>query len=119
MPPVHLLRCIDFILDGITRLGNVGREVIESFTCKETAKVFRGDCSRKFPGDIQPRALMRLRQLHRAVAIDQLRQPPSNRLESLSGNLKGFWSIRINQQWRVVFRWENGNATDVQITDYH
>jgi proteic killer suppression protein len=46
-------------------------------------------------------------------------QPPSNRLESLSGNLKGFWSIRINQQWRIVFRWKDGNAADVQITDYH
>ena len=62
---------------------------------------------------------MRLRQLHRIIAIDQLRQPPFNRLESLAGNLKGFWSIRINQQWRIVFRWENGNAAAVQITDYH
>jgi len=62
---------------------------------------------------------MRLRQLHRIIAIDQLRQPPSNHLESLSGNLKGFWSIRINQQWRIVFRWNDGNAADVQITDYH
>jgi len=93
--------------------------VIENFTCKETSKVFRGESSRKFPGDIQPRALMRLRQLHRIIAIDQLRQPPSNHLESLSGNLKGFWSIRINQQWRIVFRWNDGNAADVQITDYH
>ena len=62
---------------------------------------------------------MRTRQLHRIIAIDQLRQPPSNRLESLSGNHKGFWSIRINQQWRIVFRWKDGTATDVQITDYH
>lgn len=62
---------------------------------------------------------MKLRQLHRIIAIDQLRQPPSNRLEALSGNLKGFWSIRINQQWRIVFRWINGNAYDVRITDYH
>jgi len=93
--------------------------VIENFTCKETFKVFPGEYSRKFPGGIQPRALMKLRQIHRIVSIDQLRQPPSNRLESLSGNFKGFWSIRINKQWRVVFRWENGNAADVQITDYH
>ena len=62
---------------------------------------------------------MRLRQLHRIIAIDQLRQPPSNHLESLAGNLKGFWSIRINQQWRIGFRWENGNAAAVQITDHH
>lgn len=93
--------------------------MIESFTCKETSKVFHGECSRKFPDDIQPRALMKLRQVHRITSIDQLRQPPSNRLESLSGNLKGFWSIRINQKWRIVFRWKDGNAADVQITDYH
>ncbi|MCB1132865.1 MAG: type II toxin-antitoxin system RelE/ParE family toxin [Verrucomicrobiae bacterium] len=93
--------------------------MIENFTCKESSKVFHGESSRKFPGEIQPRALMKLRQLHRIIAIDQLRQPPSNRLEALSGNLKGFWSIRINQQWRIVFRWINGNAYDVRITDYH
>jgi len=93
--------------------------VIGDFTCKETSKVFHGEYSRKFPGDIQPRALMRLRQLHRIIAIDQLRQPPSNRLESLSGDFKGFWSIRINQQWRIVFRWKAGSAADVRITDYH
>ena len=108
-----------FPLEIITKSGNGLPRVIENFTCKETSKVFRGECSRKLPGDIQPRALMRLRQLHRIIAIDQLRHPPSNHLESLSGNLKGFWSIRINQQWRIVFRWNDGNAADVQINDYH
>jgi proteic killer suppression protein len=93
--------------------------VIESFSCKETAKVFLGEWSRKFPGDIHSRALMKLRQIHRVVAIDQLRQPPCNRLESLSGKLKECWSIRINQQWRIVFRWKNGSATEVRIIDYH
>jgi len=93
--------------------------VIESFSCKETSKVFPGESSRKFPRDIQPRALMKLRQIHRIVSIDQLRQPPSNRLESLGGNLKGLWSIRINRQWRIVFQWENGIATNVRITGYH
>jgi len=93
--------------------------VIESFSCKETSKVFLGESSRKFPGDIQPRALMKLRQIHRIVSIDQLRQPPSNRLESLAGNLKGHWSIRINRQWRIVFQWENGVATNVRIANYH
>jgi len=93
--------------------------VIEDFACKETAKVFRGEPSRKFPGDIQARALMKLRQIHRTVSIEQLRVPPSNRLETLAGNRRGFWSVRINQQWRIVFRWEEGNATAVQITDYH
>ena len=100
-------------------MGNGCAQVIESFSCKETSQVFLGELSGKFPGDIQPRALMKLRQIHRIVSIDQLRQPPSNRLESLSGNLKGFWSIRINQQWRIVFQWENGTATDVRIADYH
>ncbi|MDP4625528.1 MAG: type II toxin-antitoxin system RelE/ParE family toxin [Akkermansiaceae bacterium] len=93
--------------------------MIENFNCKETSKIFAGQHSRKIPGDIQPRALMKLRQLHKIVSIDQLRAPPSNRLESLSGNLNGFWSIRINQQWRVIFRWNGSNASDVQITDYH
>ena len=113
MLPVH------FPLATITNSGNGTPQVIENFTCKETFKVFHGEYSRKFPGAIQPRALMKLRQIHRITSIDQLRQPPSNRLESLSGNFKGCWSIRINKQWRVVFRWENGNASDVQITDYH
>jgi len=62
---------------------------------------------------------MKLRQIHRIVSIDQLRQPPSNRLESLAGKLKGFWSIRINQQWRIVFQWDSGTATNVRIADYH
>jgi len=93
--------------------------VIECFACKETAKVFLGERSRKLPGAIQARALMKLRQLHRTVSIEQLRLPPSNRLETLSGNLAGFWSIRVNQQWRIVFRWAEGKASDVQITDYH
>ena len=93
--------------------------MIENFTCKETSKIFRGEYSRKFPGDVQPRALMELRQVHRVTSIDQLRQPPSNHLESLSGNLKGLWSVRINRQWRIVFRWKDGNATDVRMIDYH
>ena len=109
----------DFSLEIITVSGNVSAQVIESFSCKETSKVFLGKSSRKFPGDIQPRALLKLRQIHRIVSIDQLRQPPSNRLESLSGDLKGFWSIRINQQWRIVFQWESGSATHVRIADYH
>ena len=63
--------------------------------------------------------LSRLRQLHAAEILEDLRIPPSNRLESLSGDLKGFWSMRINQQWRLVFRWNDGKASDVKITDYH
>jgi len=93
--------------------------VLLNFACKETEKVFRGEPSRKFPGDIQARSLMKLRQIHRTTSLDQLRLPPSNRLEALSGNLKGFWSIRINQQWRIIFRWKAGDASHVRITDYH
>ncbi|WP_367870982.1 type II toxin-antitoxin system RelE/ParE family toxin [Luteolibacter sp. Populi] len=69
--------------------------------------------------EIQPRALMKLVQISRITDIEQLRLPPSNHLEALSGSLKGCWSIRVDMQWRVVFRWESGNARDVRILDYH
>ncbi len=62
---------------------------------------------------------MRLRHIHAAEILEDLGIPPSNRLESFSGDLKGFWSMRINQQWRLVFRWNDGKASDVKITDYH
>jgi proteic killer suppression protein len=81
--------------------------------------MFRGERAKGFPGDIQPRALMKLVQISRVTSIEQLRIPPSNRLETLSGNLKGCWSIRVNRQWRIVFRWDGGNAREVRITDYH
>lgn len=93
--------------------------MIEGFSCKETEKIWNGGRSKKLPVEIQPRAFLRLRQLDASEIIDDLRIPPANRLESLSGNLKGFWSIRINQQWRLVFRWENGRSTEVRITDYY
>lgn len=93
--------------------------MIEGFSCKETEKIWNGGRSKKLPVEIQQRAFLRLRQLDASEIIDDLRIPPGNRLESLSGNLKGHWSIRINQQWRVVFRWENGRASEVKITDYH
>lgn len=69
--------------------------------------------------EIQPRANMKLFNIDQATTLEHLILPPSNRLEALTGNLKGFWSIRINQQWRIVFRWNNGDAFDVEITDYH
>ena len=93
--------------------------VIEDFSCKETEKIWNGGRSKRLPGEIQERAFLRLRQLHAAEILEDLRIPPSNRLESLSGDLKGFWSMRINQQWRLVFRWNDGKASDVKITDYH
>lgn len=93
--------------------------MIENFSCKETEKIWNGGRSKRLPREIQDRAFLRLRQLHAAEILEDLRIPPSNRLESLSGDLKGCWSMRINQQWRLVFRWSNGKASDVKITDYH
>lgn len=71
------------------------------------------------PHEIQLRARERLDQVHAAVVVDDLRLPPSNQLEALKGARKGQWSVRINRQWRVCFRFEAGNAFDVEITDYH
>ena len=93
--------------------------MIESFACKETEKIWLGKYSRKLPNDIQVRALRKLRQLNSSLTFDDLRQPPSNHLEALSGNRKGQYSIRVNQQWRLCFRWENGTAFNVEIVDYH
>jgi toxin HigB-1 len=86
---------------------------------KETAKIWNREYSRKLPGSIQERALMKLQQLHAAGDLKDLSIPVSNQLESLKGDLKGVHSIRINKQWRVCFRWQDGDAWNVQITDYH
>ncbi len=109
---------VDSLIAGIPKKGNFS-SVIEDFSCKETEKIWNGLRSKRLPVEIQERAFLRLRQLHAAEILEDLRIPPSNRLESLSGDLKGFWSIRINQQWRLVFRWNDGKASDVKITDYH
>jgi proteic killer suppression protein len=93
--------------------------VILSFACKETEKIFQGQRSRKLPTDIQTRARRKLMQLENAQTLNDMRIPPSNRLEALSGDLAGSWSVRINQQWRLVFHWEDGNASEVQVMDYH
>jgi len=93
--------------------------MIESFADAETRKLFESGKSRRFPVEILKRAVMRLTQLHAAQAIEDLRFPPSNRLESLAGELKGFWSLRINAQWRLCFRFEQGAALDVGIVGYH
>lgn len=71
------------------------------------------------PPEILKRAVMRLTQLHAAVEVDDLRMPPSNRLEALTGDLAGKWSIRVNDRWRLCFRFEHGHAFDVEIVDYH
>jgi proteic killer suppression protein len=93
--------------------------VIESFASHETERLFATGKSRRLPPDILRRAVMRLTQLEAATVLEDLRQPPSNRLEALGGNRAGQWSIRINDQWRVCFRFERGNAQDVEIVDYH
>ena len=92
--------------------------MIKGFRCKETGKVFQRRHSRRFPG-IQHVALRRLLVLDAAGSLDDLRVPPGNRLEKLSGDRQGQYSIRINDQWRICFVWQDGNAVDVEIVDYH
>lgn len=93
--------------------------MIESFGDNETEKIYKGARSRKLPGDIQHRGRRKLRMINQARALQDLSVPPGNRLEQLQGSLEGFWSIRINQQWRIIFRWEDGLKHEVSIVDYH
>jgi proteic killer suppression protein len=93
--------------------------VIKSFRDKETEKVYFRERSAKLPGDIQQIALRKLRMVSNAQTINDLRIPPSNRLEKLTGDRAGQYSIRINDQWRICFVWKDSNAYDVEITDYH
>ena len=93
--------------------------MIESFANAETERLFATGKSRRLPPDILRRAAMRLMQLDAAADIEDLRLPPSNRLEALSGKRAGQWSLRINDQWRLCFRFARGNAQDVEIIDYH
>jgi proteic killer suppression protein len=92
--------------------------MIKGFRCAETEKVFQRLHSRKF-GAFQRTALRKLLVLDAAESLNDLRIPPSNRLEKLSGDRKGQHSIRINSQWRICFRWRGGDAHDVEIVDYH
>jgi proteic killer suppression protein len=93
--------------------------MIRSFRSRETAMIWEGRASRRLPRDIQDRALRKLRQLAAAMALDDLRLPPSNRLEALRGVRAGQMRIRINDQWRICFRWSDGDASAVEIVDYH
>jgi proteic killer suppression protein len=93
--------------------------VIRSFSSKDAERLFATGVARRLPVDIGRRAAMRLTQLDAATCIDDLREPRSNRLESLAGDRAGQWSIRINDQWRLCFRFEAGDAFDVEIIDYH
>ncbi len=93
--------------------------MIQSFADAETEGFFVTGKSRRLPPEILKRAAMRLNQLHAATELNDLRMPPSNHLEALSGNRAGQWSIRINQQWRICFMFENADAFNVEIVDYH
>jgi len=93
--------------------------MIESFKCSETEKIFNRQFSRKLPHNIQKIAFRKLRMLNRSSTIQDLRIPPANKLEALSGDRKGQHSIRINDQWRICFRRKNENAYNVEIVDYH
>ena len=93
--------------------------MIRSFKSKETERIFNRERSRKLPSDIQQAALRKLRMLNRAITLQDLRVPPANRLERLTGRRAGQYSIRINDQWRICFRWADHDAWDVEIVDYH
>lgn len=93
--------------------------VIQTFASPETERFFATGKSRRLPPEILKRAAMRLMQLDGALRIEDLRLPPSNRLEALVRDRVRQWSIRINEQWRVCFRFEKGDAYDVEIVDYH
>lgn len=93
--------------------------MIKSFKSKEAKRIWDGQVSKKFPRDIQDRALRKLRQLDAALTLDDLKNPPGNNLENLKGDRKEQKSIRINDQWRICFVWKNGEVHDVEIVDYH
>lgn len=93
--------------------------MIKGFKCDQTELIWQGLVSRRLPQTIQAIARRKLRMLNNAVDLADLRIPPANRLEALRGNRKGQHSIRINDQWRICFRWHHGNAHDVEIVDYH
>jgi proteic killer suppression protein len=93
--------------------------MIEDFKSEETEKIFSRQFSKKLAAKIQQIVFRKLRMRNRSVNLDDLRIPPANRLEALSGNRKGQHGIRINQQWRICFKWRDGNAYNVEIGDYH
>lgn len=93
--------------------------MIRGFADRETALIWEGRRSKRLPSDIQTSALRKLRLINQARVIGDLRAPPGNRLEVLKGDRAGQWSIRINDQWRVVFDWHEDGAGNVEIVDYH
>src|SRR5437667_10899077 len=105
-------------LDGYIRRCRIS-PLIVNFKCAETERIWQRHFSRKLPGNIQQKALHKLQLLDAAVRLENLRIPPGNRLEALKGDRRGQHSIRINQQWRICFKWLNGHAHAVEIVDYH
>lgn len=93
--------------------------MILSFGSKATEKVWEGERVSKWPLDMQESGRRKLRMIHASIDIEDLRVPPGNRLEKLRGDLEDYYSIRINKQWRIIFQWEDGNALEVEIIDYH
>ena len=93
--------------------------MIKSFIDFEAEQIFKGFRSRKLPTEIQNTSRRKLRMIDNAEIYEDLRIPPGNNLEQLKGNLEGYSSIRINDQWRIVFRWKEGGAYEVRIIDYH
>ncbi|MEQ1706152.1 MAG: type II toxin-antitoxin system RelE/ParE family toxin [Rickettsiales bacterium] len=93
--------------------------MIKTFADKETEKIYAGIVSRRLPFDIQQVARRKLRQLNNAETLNDVRIPPANRLEALKGDYKGFYSIRVNNQWRIIFRFVDGDVFDVEMIDYH
>ena len=90
-----------------------------SFACADTERLFRAQMTRRFPPSIQRSARRKLLALHAATELRQMALPPGNRLEALKGDRMGRHSIRVNDQWRICFRWQDANAHDVEIVDYH
>ena len=93
--------------------------MIKTFANKETEKLFQREVSRMFPPDIQRKARLKLEILDAVERLDDLKVPPGNRLEKLSGNREGQYSIRVNQQWRICFQWKDGDCYEGEIGDYH
>ena len=93
--------------------------MLTSFGNKDTQKIWEGERVKGLPAEIQEIARRKLRMLNNSQNLTDLMIPPSNRLEKLKGTLKNFYSIRVNDQWRIIFKWNNGNAEEVELIDYH
>lgn len=93
--------------------------MITSFGSKGTRKIWNGERVKGFPTGLQEIARRKLRMLNNSQNLTDLQIPPSNKLEKLKGNLAGYYSIRINDQWRIIFKWDKGNSSDVEVLDYH